>query len=369
MPKLSVDWPRIPLEDVLEERTEIPNPNDLELGLIPIINKIRFDTGKIELREVRKTKTKMILIRPGDLVLSGINAAKGAIAICEEKIPISATIHYSSYKANLKKIDILFLWYFLRSEVFQEILRDNVPGGIKTELKPKRFLPIKVPLPSLEEQHRIVARIEELTSRIEEAKALRRKAQEQAGAFLKGILSAIFPKLEPKMTLRACVDVNYGEGLKKCERDSTGNFDVFGSGGKIGRHNKCLLDKPFVVMGRKGSVGEITYASHGGWVIDTAYYITPKNEDSLLVSYLFYALKSVDFKESSITTAIPGINRETIYEKQIPVPSLSKQRRIVDYLDELQSQVDELRKYQAETQKEFDTLTQSILSKAFRGEL
>jgi type I restriction enzyme S subunit len=37
--------------------------------------------GKIEFRTDVDTKTDMILARPGDLVLSGINAAKGAIAL------------------------------------------------------------------------------------------------------------------------------------------------------------------------------------------------------------------------------------------------------------------------------------------------
>lgn len=49
--------------------------------------------------------------------------------------------------------------------------------------------------------------------------------------------------------------------------------------------------------------------------------------------------------------------------------SKEDQRRIMDYLDRLQSRVDELRKHQTETQEQIDVLSQSILVKAFRGEL
>lgn len=268
------------------------------------------------------------------------------------------------------ELNTTYLFKYLKSqEGHQQINFYGNRGSVRQALRFGDLCKIEIPLPSLPEQQRIVARIEKLTSRIEEAKFLRRQVQEQTGAFSEAALSVIFPKLEPKVTLRTCVDVNYGEGLRKPERDSTGDFDVFGSGGKIGRHDKSLLDKPFVVVGRKGSVGEITYAPHGGWVIDTAYYVIPKREDSLLVSYLFYALRSINFIESSIATAIPGINRETIYEKQIPVPPVSKQQQIVHYLDKLQSHVNELCKYQAETQKQLEALTQSILSQAFRGKL
>jgi len=53
----------------------------------------------------------------------------------------------------------------------------------------------------------------------------------------------------------------------------------------------------------------------------------------------------------------------------VSLPPFSEQCRTVIYPHPCNSPVDELRKYQAETQKQLDALTQSILSKAFKGEL
>ena len=99
------EWSMIKLSEILTERKEKPNLYAILNGEIPIVAKIGFDSGKIKLREESKTKTNMILIEPGDLVISGINAAKGAIAIYgEENIkPAAATIHYSSYVINKKR--------------------------------------------------------------------------------------------------------------------------------------------------------------------------------------------------------------------------------------------------------------------------
>jgi type I restriction enzyme S subunit len=58
-----------------------------------------------------------------------------------------------------------------------------------------------------------------------------------------------------------------------------------------------------------------------------------------------------------------------IKEIHIPVPSLSEQRRIVAYLDDLQAKVDSLKDLQAETAAELDALLPSILDKAFKGKL
>ena len=119
------------------------------------------------------TKTEIILVRPGDLVVSGINAAKGAIAVYDvtQTAPVAATIHYGAYEINRERVNIQFLWWMLRSRYFQELLLEYVPGGIKTELKAKRLLPVPVPLPPLPEQRKSSARIEELAAQIEEASA------------------------------------------------------------------------------------------------------------------------------------------------------------------------------------------------------
>src|SRR4030043_357459 len=128
-------WPSVPLEEILTERKELPSLESFVSGATRIIEKIGFNDGKIHLRIDGKTKTNMILIRPGDLVISGINAAKGAIAIYdkENSKPIAATIHYGAYLPDKNKVDVRYLWFFLRSRNFQEILAENIPGGIKTE--------------------------------------------------------------------------------------------------------------------------------------------------------------------------------------------------------------------------------------------
>lgn len=61
------------------------------MGKVKIMEKITFNDGQ--------TKTNMILMHPGDLVLSVINAVKGAVSIYAKNTrePIATIIHYSSY--------------------------------------------------------------------------------------------------------------------------------------------------------------------------------------------------------------------------------------------------------------------------------
>lgn len=148
-----------PLAEVIVERKSEPDIYKVSTGEIKIISKIGFDEGRIELRANSKTRTKMILIRPGDLVISGINVSKGAVGYYSEnmKDDIAATIHYSSYIPNRKKINVEYLWILLRSQIFRDILKKTIPGGIKSEIKASRFLKIQVPICDLPSQIKIVS--------------------------------------------------------------------------------------------------------------------------------------------------------------------------------------------------------------------
>lgn len=147
------NWPYRPLSDFLIEREGRFKPNDSEIASYKRLDKIDF-SGKIHISE-KPSKTDMIIIEPGDLVISGINVAKGALAVYDGDEPVTATIHYSSYRFNKNKIDIEFLKRFLKSPAFISELQNQVKGGIKTEIKPKHLLPLKARIPELAEQQKI----------------------------------------------------------------------------------------------------------------------------------------------------------------------------------------------------------------------
>lgn len=138
----------------LKAREERFTPVDANKTKLRRISKIDF-SGNIVISD-KTTNTGMILVKPGDLVISGINVEKGALSVYEGKENILATIHYSSYEYDKTKININYLKWFLKSPVFRQTLLDATGRGIKTELKPKRFLSLKVYLPDLKKQIQIV---------------------------------------------------------------------------------------------------------------------------------------------------------------------------------------------------------------------
>ena len=162
------EYTKVKISDFLTERSGRYKPDDEKLKGYKRLEKIDF-SGMIHISE-KPTKTDMIIVCPGDLVISGINVAKGAVAVYQGKDPVCATIHYSSYIFDDKKVDLEYFKYFVKSPSFVSALQQQVKGGIKTEIKPKQLLPLEITIPDLKAQKEIVKKISENLCNVENLK-------------------------------------------------------------------------------------------------------------------------------------------------------------------------------------------------------
>lgn len=162
------EYTKVKISDFLTERQGRYKPDEKKIAAYKRLEKIDF-SGTIHISE-KPTKTDMILVYPGDLVISGINVAKGAVAVYQGKEPVCATIHYSSYVFDEKKVDLEYFKYFVKSPSFVSVLQQQVKGGIKTEIKPKHLLPLEITIPDLKAQKEIVKKISENLCNVENLK-------------------------------------------------------------------------------------------------------------------------------------------------------------------------------------------------------
>ena len=161
------NFSNVSISSFLKERQNRFKPDDANKMNLNRLEKIDF-LGKIHILENKKTKTGMILVKKGDLVISGINIEKGAVAVYTGEEDVLATIHYSSYSFDRSKIDVEYFRWFLRSKVFKDIVNSSIKGGIKTELKPKKFLSLVLPLPDLDTQIYIRKKLDSVVKEIVE---------------------------------------------------------------------------------------------------------------------------------------------------------------------------------------------------------
>lgn len=155
--------------------------------------------------------------------------------------------------------------------------------------------------------------------------------------------------------------LEYGKSLPKSVRHG-GKFPVFGSNGIVGYHSSFLIEGPGIIVGRKGSHGEVTWSNDNFFPIDTTYYVSTKKGLDLKLAY--YLLKSLDLKALNRSTAIPGLNREDAYSLAIKLPPISEQQRIVAKLDELMEKINRSRTRIERIPKILKRFRQSVLASA-----
>ena len=143
------------------------------------------------------------------------------------------------------------------------------------------------------------------------------------------------------------VSLEYGKALRAEERSSTGRYPVYGSNGVVGYFDEAIIKEPTIVLGRKGAIGEAHLAENGCWPIDTAFYTVIRQPGTISLPFLLLWFRSVNLKSLAITSTIPGLNRNTLYSQQMPVPPLVEQERIVKLLNE----ADELQKLRAQADR------------------
>jgi type I restriction enzyme S subunit len=130
-------------------------------------------------------------------------------------------------------------------------------------------------------------------------------------------------------------EFKYGKALKATDRSGTG-APVYGSNGVVGFHSRALTSGPTIIVGRKGSYGEIHRAEQGCWPIDTTYYIDETSTDADL-RWLAHLLSSLGLTNLNRAAAVPGLNREDAYRLPLLLPPKVEQRRLALVLDRVEA--------------------------------
>jgi type I restriction enzyme S subunit len=240
------EWKIVQIKSFLKERESRIKPEEANKMGLKRLNKIDF-SGEIHLVN-KPTNTDMILIKSGDLVISGINVEKGAVAVYQGKEDILATIHYSAYIFDETKIDIEYFKTFLKSKAFRDVINFQIRSGIKTELKASKFLPLEINLPDLETQEEIRNKINSSSGEISELLTIDNKNENYIVKLRQQILQEA---VQGRLVKQDPKDEPASELLKKIKAEKD----------KLIKEGKVRKEKPLKPI----SEDEIPYQLPKGW--------------------------------------------------------------------------------------------------------
>jgi type I restriction enzyme S subunit len=388
---MSNGWPVVPLGQVVRHRKEFVTIDDTaEYKRC----RVQLHAKGIVLRDlVRgaeiKTKDQQVCWR-GEFLVAEIDAKVGGFGIVPEDLDGAiVSSHYFLFTIDDTELDRRFLDYFIRTPAFREQV--NAQGSTNyAAIRPAHVLKYVIPLPPLPEQRRIVAKVEELAAKIEEARGFSSRTQAEARFVVASAMQNVWSNTSPwsraplgtmattvsgqvDPTIRPYCELPHinGESMESGTGRLLPNYrtareDGVTSGKYHFRANALLYSKirPYlrkaVVVPFEGVCSADVYA------FDT---ISP----AIMLEFLKYALIEPNFTEYACRisgrTRMPKLNQKQLFAYQMPFPPRPEQHRIVAYLDALQAKVDSLKALQAQTAAELDALLPSVLDKAFKGEL
>ena len=163
----------------------------------------------------------------------------------------------------------------------------------------------------------------------------------------------------PEVCVGDICEFRYGKSLPEPTR-RLGSVAVFGSNGAVGWHDQPVSTGPTLVVGRKGSFGEVHFSDGPCWPIDTTYFID-RVQANIDLRWLFYRLRGVGLKDLNRAAAVPGLNREDAYRQRLLLPPLPEQRRIAEVLDRAET----LRAQRRQALAQLDVLAEAIFLDMF----
>lgn len=159
----------------------------------------------------------------------------------------------------------------------------------------------------------------------------------------------------------------YGKSLPTNTR-TKGSGSVFGSNGPVGTHVSGFTKGKTIIVGRKGSIGEVHLCESSCWPIDTTYFIDSSCTE-LDLDWLAYFLRSLNLGRLNKASGVPGLSRDDVYAQLISLPECKNaQRQIAARLKDQLAEVEKAR--EAEEARSLDIrLLRNRLLKEFFAEL
>ena len=263
--------------------------------------------------------TKYQVIRKNDFACSLMQVSRdGKIPIAclkdyDEAIMSPAYYIFRIRNTNEVLPDYLAMW-FMRTEFDREASYIAV-GGVRGSMPWEDFCDMKLPIPDLKEQEKIVNTYNAITKRIQLKQKINENLEKTAQTIYRKMFVEDADEKWETVKLEKVIEVRYGKDHKNLEE---GNIPVYGSGGIMRYANKYLYDKESVMIPRKGSLNNIIYTDEPFWSVDTMFYTSMKKQN--FAKYFYEFIRTKDFLNLDTGSAVPSMTTDYLNNIEILNP-------------------------------------------------
>ena len=348
---------------------------------VPVLRISNIQKDKIDLNKIVYINTSdyqedlsKYIVGKHDLLIAMSGATTGKIGFNQTNTIFYLNQRVGKFKPK-KDLFISYLYYYLSTKV-EESLKISA-GSAQPNLSTQQIKSFKIPIPPLNEQKRIVAKLDKCFEAIHIARANVEKNLQNAKDLFQSQLNQIFSHKG-----EGWVEKNLGSVCENFDSKRIpitkskrvhGEIPYYGASGIVDYISEFIFDEDLLLVSEDGAnllarTYPIAFSVSGKiWVNNHAHVL--KFEDINEQYFIEYFLNSIKLNDYVSGMAQPKLNQKKLNSILVPYPSVEVQRDTVDYLNKLYSQVQSLESNYKQELDALDELKKSILQKAFNGEL
>ncbi|EAK8228558.1 restriction endonuclease subunit S [Campylobacter jejuni] len=288
---------------------------------------------------------------------------------------------------NIKILNSYFIYYFNSPIMQEKILESTLGSTIKNIASVKILKQIEIPLPPLKKQERIVGILDESFAKIDESIKILEQNLLNLDELMQSALQKAFNplkdnakenyKLPQSWEWKSLEEISEnisagGDKPKNCTESKTAKnqIPVYANGvnnnGLVGYTDKATIIKPSLTISARGTIGFVCIRKEPYFPIVRLISLIPC-ENILCLHYLYFCLNFFIAKGEG--SSIPQLTIPKFKSLQIPLPPLKEQEQIASHLDSVFEKTKALKELYTKELKDYEELKQSLLDKAFKGEL
>lgn len=355
------------------------------------------EMGKLVSREISSTERKITekgmknssaKLLPINSVILSSRAPIGHLAINKS---LMATNQGCKGLVPSESLNFEYLYYFLSHS--KQLLNDLGSGATFKEISGSKLATVQIPLPSIEIQKKIVAKLDAIFAEIDKVKVATEANAKNAETLFHSYLTQVFERggegwnttlldkvckvdrgSSPRPIKEYFTEDEDGVNWIKIGDTEEGGKYIFSTNQKItkaGAEKSRYVEVGDFILTNSMSYGRPYIMRINGYIHD-GWFVLRLNKD-IDSEYFFYLLTSPyvqnQFQSLAAGSVVKNISGDLVKRTILPIPSLVEQKKLAELFSEKQIVLKRLSEVYSEKVNELNTLKQSILTKAFNGEL
>lgn len=279
----------------------------------------------------------------GDVVMT-TEAPLGEVAQIKTSAKIALGQRIITLRGKTDLLDNTFLRFILQGATVQGRLKARGTGSTVQGIKSSELKKVQIDLPPLPEQKKIARVLGNIDDKIELNRQMNKTLEAMAMTLYRhyfidfGLPPGVKHETDESPFGKLCdtdelgpipegwgigkisdiLFLEYGKSLPDHKR-IVGDYPVYGSNGIVGYHNEYISEGPGIIVGRKGTAGQVIRAEKNFFPIDTTFFVKPKI-DYYSMNTLYLILIHQKLKEMNFDSAVPGLNRNNAYDIDCIIP-------------------------------------------------